>query len=275
MKIALTTTLEDNYVQGFLITFRSLLKTSKPFDHDLVIFEWGNLSDTNKEKIKLLYDKVIFRKVNTDLYKNQDHDDTWRKWTYNCNYRFDIFTLEEYDKVLFFDCDILFNIGIEELLEYDVDFGACQMPSYTEYNQTIGSKIFNAGLMLIGKKFLNQKTRSDLIDIANTPPPISKKINTNKWFGNQPILNNYFHDKMTWFPERFNFLTENLHSKCFEEPKNYHFIGHNKPWSGTILEEQFDKHIFDCVSKKIPNIVFCRMTFRKLIEKYYEHLHKD
>jgi hypothetical protein len=124
MKVAFTTTLDDRYLSGFLITFNSILRNSKNFNHDLIIFEWGNLSDDSKTIIKQFYDKVTFKSVETDLYENHKYDETFRKWTYNCNYRFDIFTLEEYDRIVFFDCDMVFEIDTDELLAYDVDFGA-------------------------------------------------------------------------------------------------------------------------------------------------------
>jgi lipopolysaccharide biosynthesis glycosyltransferase len=92
MKIAFTTVLDDKYMIGFLVTFNSMLRASKNFNYDVVILEWGDLSDENKKIIKSLYDKVYFKKINTHLYENHKYDETWRTWTYNCNYRFDIFT---------------------------------------------------------------------------------------------------------------------------------------------------------------------------------------
>ncbi len=262
---AFTTTLSDEYVPGFFFTFGSLLNSTLNFNFDLIIFEWGCLSKQNKDLITAFYPNVYFKKIKQEDYGIQTHDTTWRNWTYNCNYRFDIFTLTEYQQVIFFDSDILFEIDASELVSYNVDFGACIMPYNFNYNQTIAKESFNAGLMIIGKKYLNKKVKEDLINISNSLPPPCKDIKSNKWFGNQPILNNYFYEKMTKLPEKFNFLTDRLSLKCFKEPKNFHFIGHKKPWNvGNLLVDKFDKYIFDSIS---DNQVIQTMVLKKINER--------
>ena len=58
MKIAFTTVLDDKYLSGFLITLNSMLRSSKNFNYDVIVLEWGELSDESKEVIRSLYDKV-------------------------------------------------------------------------------------------------------------------------------------------------------------------------------------------------------------------------
>jgi lipopolysaccharide biosynthesis glycosyltransferase len=261
MKIALTTTLDDSYIVGFLITFSSILNSNPNFDYDLIILEWGKISNTNKEIIKKLYNKIIFKPVDVDLYKNHKFDDVFRKWSYNCNYRFDIFTLD-YDKVLYFDCDFIFEIPIHEMLKKDIDFGACQMPNYTNYDQVEGSKIFNAGLMIVGKKYLNNETREELIKIANTKPTMHQN-----WTGNQPILNKYFLDKITWLPITYNTLSEDITIKTFSEKRNYHFIGKYKPWAKNP-NQKFDQYILRSIANNVDNVIILnRIIFKKIQEK--------
>ena len=48
MKYAATTILNDGYMDGFLISFYSLLKTTINFNYDLIILEYGSLSKENK-----------------------------------------------------------------------------------------------------------------------------------------------------------------------------------------------------------------------------------
>jgi lipopolysaccharide biosynthesis glycosyltransferase len=55
MKIAFTTTLDDKYLLGFLITFNSILNSTPGFNYDLIIFEWGDLLEDSKNKIRELY----------------------------------------------------------------------------------------------------------------------------------------------------------------------------------------------------------------------------
>jgi lipopolysaccharide biosynthesis glycosyltransferase len=258
MKLALATTLDDRYMRGFLLTFNSILSCTENFNYDLIVLDWGKLSDLNKKIINKLYDKVIFKKVDTKSYENHKFDDVFRQWNYNCNYRFDIFTLE-YDKIIYFDCDMLFEISVNEIFKYDFDFGACQMPNYTSYDQVDGNKIFNAGLMLVGSKFLNENTKKKLIDIANTKPKMYKD-----WTGNQPILNKYFLDKMDWLPNHYNFLSEDLTVNFLSQKINYHFIGKNKPWN---LDRKYDQYIISQISKN-NNIILSRMIYKSIDEKF-------
>jgi lipopolysaccharide biosynthesis glycosyltransferase len=271
MKFALTTTLDDRYIEGFLITFNSILESSKNFNYDVIIFEWGQISESNKILINKLYNKFIFKTIDIDLYKKHCFDDKFRKWTYNCNYRFDIFTLEEYDKIIYFDSDMLFQIDVAELFEKDVDFGGVQMPTYHEYAQVVGNRIFNAGMMLIGKKFLNKNTREELIKIVNSKPPINDSCDSDKWIGNQPILNCYFLDKMSWLPQKYNHLSEDITLDSFKKKRIYHFIGKKKPWAADE-KERFDKYILNQIAKNTSHIILNRMIYKRIEEMYNEQL---
>jgi lipopolysaccharide biosynthesis glycosyltransferase len=205
--------------------------SSPNFNYDIIIFEWGELSDKSKEAIKSLYKNVSYRMVDVEFYKKHQFDDTFRKWTYNPNYRFDIFNLNEYDRVVFFDSDMIFEIDVEELLKYEVDFGSCSVPAgrISQINNRVG---FDAGLMTISKKYLNEKTKLDLIEIANSKPPIESHLKTNNWFGNEPILNTYFLDNIVWLPNKFNLIVSEITLNAFDFKNNYQFTGHNKPWYG-------------------------------------------
>jgi hypothetical protein len=266
LKVAFTTVLDDKYVVGFLITLCSILKSSKNFNYDIIVLEWGELSDENKNIILSLYDKVQFRKVEAHLYQDHEYDETWRKWTYNCNYRFDIFTFTEYDRVVFFDCDMIFEIDVEEILKYDVDFGSCEagLGRVTQIQSRMG---FDGGLMSIGKKYLNHKIREDLLQIANSPAPDDDNIKTNKWVSDEPILNTYFLDKITWLPEMFNLLISKVDNHNINKQNNYQFTGHNKPWYGTTFKEQFSEFAFDCV-KRNEKPFMLNIILRKIISKY-------
>lgn len=267
MNTAFVTTLDDSYVPGFLLTLHSMFRSCKSFHWDLVILEWGNLSDCNKRIIESMYTKTRFKRVNESSYfNNHGHDDVIRKWNYNCNYRFDIFCLTEYEKIVYFDSDILFGVDMRELLDIELQFGACAMPTYTHYNHVLNSKIFNAGLMVIGESCLGEHIKQELIDIANSPPP-TKCLHSNKWFGNQPILNNYFYSKTTWLPQKYNYLTEDLTLAAFNHPINLHYAGSKKPWFTGQQSDSYDKHIVESIKDKTDNIVLRNMIVKKAHEK--------
>ena len=265
-KICFTTTLDDKYVKGFLITFNSLLRVSKNFNYDVVVFEWGTLSEENKTIIKSLYPSTQFRLVEAGLYQDHSFDDTFRQWTYNCNYRFDIFALEEYEKVVFFDADMIFQLGAEELLKYEVDFGSCPMEAgrIPQINNRVG---FDAGLMVIGKKYLSKQVRQDLIDIANSVPPHQENFRTTNWFGNEPILNTYFLDKITWLPVNFNLVISEIMMGDFKRKNNFQFTGHNKPWYGNTFETQFSKFAIQNITDR-NSIFLLKIILNKLVSAY-------
>jgi lipopolysaccharide biosynthesis glycosyltransferase len=268
--ICFTTTLDDKYVQGFLITFNSMLRCSKNFNYDVVIFEWGSLSEENKNTIRTLYPNTKFKMIEVELYQQHKFDDTFRQWTYNCNYRFDVFALEEYDRVVFFDADMIFQIDVDELLSYEVDFGSSPIEAgrIPQINERMG---FDAGLMSIGKKYLNKRVRQDLIDIANSPPPPETYFNTNNWFGNEPILNTYFLDKITWLPVNFNLVVSEVLLPQLNVKNNYQFTGHNKPWYGDTYETQFSAFALQNITNNNTKIL-STIILKKLINVYKDEV---
>ena len=263
MRVAFTTILNDKYLSGFLITFNSILRSSKNFNHDLVIFEWGDLSNESKSIIKNLYNNVIFKSVETNLYENHKYDETFRKWTYNCNYRFDIFTLNEYDKVIFFDCDIVFQIDVDELLKIDVDFGAC-LTEKGKIPQIGDIDGFEAGLLIIGKKYLKDKTRRDLIDIANSEAPKIDFLETTKWTSDEPILNLYFLNKVKYIPRKFNLIVSEIQNNDFNKKNNYQYTGHNKPWYSDISERQFSAYALEKIALTANSPIMFKIILKKL-----------
>ena len=278
MKKALVTLLDDKYLPGGLITINSLVNSSPNLDCEIIIFEWGTLSDESKNLLKKIYKNIIFKSVNKELYNKCKYDEQFRVWTYNCNYRFDIFTLVEYDKIIFFDCDILINIDIEEVFQKNYKFAACPASKHQvkQINRDVG---FEGGLLLIDSIFLNEKTRDDLIDISLSAPPYDPFVKNGKWESDEPILNTYFLNKITnfakfnWLDEKYNFLTDRLTPKSFRSNKNYQFIGHNKPWYGDSLQEKFDLYVLKNVEQK-NNHFMINVSLSKLLHLYNVEVEK-
>lgn len=266
-KIAFTTVLDDKYLPGFLVTMNSILRRNKNFNYDVIVLDWGELSEESKKVMKSLYSNLYFREVDKDLYRTHVYDETHRVWTYNCNYRFDIFTFTEYDRVVFFDCDMIFQSPIDELLNWDVDFGACaaQKNGVSQINREIG---FDGGLMSVGKKYLNLETRDALLDIATQPAPDDVYIHTNLWVSDEPILNTHFLDKMVWLPEKFNFLIAKLDRKTIEEANNLQFAGHNKPWYGTTTADRFSKHAVNSIIENTNSYCLAAIIIKKMLKLF-------
>ena len=271
MKYAFTTTLCDEYIDGFFITFLSILKTTVNFNYDLVIFEWGSLSEKNKIKIKKLYNNVIFKNIKKELYQNCLFSTEIRDWRqFNPAYRFEIFDLIEYTKIVYFDCDIIFEVDMSNvLLDSNIKFGACKMNDIKKYHQTLNNQIFNGGLLVIDNYFLNEKVKNDLIDISKLNPPQNTLDSNIKWIGNQPILNNYFFDNVNWLDEKYNVLADTLTLNHFNYQNNYHIIGSKKPWMKGDINKKFDKYVINRISfRPNSNPVLCSLILKKILKKY-------
>lgn len=227
--ICFTTVLSDNYVQGALVTIYSILQSTPKFDYDFIIFDWGEVSAANKAMLKKLYNKITFKNVDKDLYVNCKYDSTYRQWKYNCNYRFDMFTLDSYDTVVFIDCDFLVLQNFNHLLNKNIDFGA--VLSNKEYvPQLTSDKCFSAGLLIVGKRFLSDKVRNQLIELSMKEPPKSN-LNTNLWMSDEPILNNFFIDYLTPIHHKYNSLLYKYEPDTICKKYNVHFNGTKKPWN--------------------------------------------
>jgi lipopolysaccharide biosynthesis glycosyltransferase len=263
MKIALATVLNDSYLAGYLLTVNSMIRNSPNFDYDIIILDWGELSDDSKNVIKKLYSKVFFKKVDKKLYENHTFDEIHRKWTYNCNYRFDVFTLTDYDKVIFFDCDIIFQNDINELLILNYDFAACPLDR-DRVKQTDSEFCFDAGLMVIGKKFLNERVRDELVEEGNKPPPVIDGFKAEGWLSDEPILNNYFKNYVFLLPKKYNTVASEITDETYKDQLNIQYTGDKKPWNSDILEERLSRFTIEQIKKDDKRFLFS-IRFKRIL----------
>lgn len=235
IKIACCSTLNDLYFEGFVTFFYSLLHHNPSFNLPYYIFTWGELSEHNIKKLEAIYDKFVIKKIDNNKYNGVEYSDKWRTWNINCINRFEIFTLEEYDRLIFLDADMLVLGDLSELFKYDVDFGACTITENSEmdhpsrYDKTL--KSFDGGLMIIGKKYLCKTTIESLIEIAKQK----------KWTSDEPILNVFFDNtKTTYLPKEYNTLTTEITPDNLKSCKILQFVGVKKPWLGKAIHEKYD-----------------------------------
>lgn len=270
MRTAFVTTLNDNFVKGFQAAVNSLLKTTKSFNYDIIVIEWGDLSQQNKDLIKTFYPKILFHTIDKQTYIHSTFDRQHREWTYNCNYRFDVFTLTQYKQVIFFDSDIVFGLDFQPLLSGGIDFGAVPRKpgQILQLQQPVG---FDAGLMIIGSKYLNPQIKLDLIKISQEQAPLDNRVDSRLWVGNEPILNKYFANKVTWLPVTYNLCTDDITSDLLRESNNIQYIGKKKPWHGNTLDNQFDPYIIEAVGNKNGKY-FTKILLKKLITIYHQNL---
>jgi len=214
-KIAFFTSLSDKFFIGFETFMKSLLKHNKWFNNDFIILDIG-LSDTAKEKILNLYSNVIFE---TPKFNNYKYVNT-KSPTYL--YKFEAFSYIKYDRIITIDTDMLVIGNISKLLTIPCNFGAVQ--AYDAKTDTLNKeKYFDTGLTIIDKQYLNKSTYENLLELTILDRKMSE----------QNILNNYFKNKVTLLPKKYNYEKVLHFSINFKIPLNkvkiLHYVSY-KPW---------------------------------------------
>ena len=159
--ILFMTHLDDKFIDGALVMIYSMKKNVKDFmEYPMKILNSSAISDLsveNREKIKKLVPHVEFE----DIY-NQSYMDAPVQYP---KHRVAFLSLEcfrptEYEKVFFFDCDMLCIRDISEGIE----------TAPNEYVSGCGGSIddINCGLMVIGKNWLSEEVYNALIECVNT-----------------------------------------------------------------------------------------------------------
>lgn len=217
---AIVYTLENSYLNAFMVSVYSLLKYNNSINSDIVVIY---NDDCILEKLKIIEHKInkkiIKKKITENKYIESRFKSINREWKFNPAYRFELFNLTEYESILYIDCDTLILGDISELLDNNCDFGACLLSPTTMkfYSQGNG---FNAGVLKIGKRYLIATVKEKLIKYCLDKKNLS---------GNQIVLNTFFHDKKTLLPQKYNVTTDLLTEKLLKEGIIFHFIGENKP----------------------------------------------
>lgn len=265
MKTACCSTLNDLYLPGFIVFFYSLLKHNPWFDYPYYIFNWGELSSESVIKLKKIYPNFRFCDIQNEDYNNVSYSTVWRTWNINCINRFEIFTLEEYDRIVFFDADMLVLDDISYLFNVNVDFGAVEITPGTEmdhpgrYDKNI--KSFDGGLMVISSKYLNAETKKCLIDIARQK----------NWSSDEPILNVFFDKtKTTFLPREYNLLSQEFNEHNIKKAKILQFVGHKKPWFPGILTDRYDESVTRDINNSLL-LIRIDLMYKSYYNKAYEH----
>lgn len=195
MKCAIVYVLDETYIKYLKHSLYSLLFNNSKHNFDIIFFY-----DTEATLIKIK--NIIKQYKNNFLYKPVPISSYTKTLNnYNPYYRLEIFTLEEYDKILYLDCDTIICKDISEIFYNNIDFGAVKYLYNTEYFYKIFNlkNFFNAGVLLIGKKYLNQDTYINLLNKLHFE---RKKYNQLR--GNEPFFNSEFNTLYTPLPYIYN-----------------------------------------------------------------------
>lgn len=249
MNIAFVSIINNSYISYFKVMLNSLLVNNKDFNLDFIVLYDGNFSENEIRDIKKVYNKVKFVKIKNELLSNDrklscHRSKEWKNNNYSVFSRFEIFDLEEYNKLIYLDTDLVVHNNLDFLIK-ECNESECYAVKH-EYRN-----IFNAGVMVINKKTSFKDYKDRCIKIID-------KIES--CTGNQSILNECFAKTKNYIPSKYNLTV--LHSDVDAVLKNnesviLHFPGNKKPWD----KEKFSNY-YGQANKKVKE------EFVKIWEHY-------
>lgn len=223
-------TLNSKYFIGACVT----LNTLKRYAGDTIqynVFVFDGLSTEQMDILKRIYANIVFRHIDQNAYVEYKLDNPFRSWDYNVYNRFEIFTLKA-NKIIFLDFDLLFLDNINYLLNTQIDFGASAPRFKDEFTDYIHENSFDAGVMIIGEKFITTDVKYELLKLTKM----------RNWSSDEPVLNYFFNKHLTVMPRRYNVLTPEFRLNR-NDAAVLQYVGINKPWLGSLIHQNFDEFV--------------------------------
>ncbi len=230
------TVCNKDYLIGFEVMLKSLIDNNpRVVKEDIPFLIISNdLTSEDLSTSRKIHNNILLKRYDTSKY-DEIEEMKKKQMAFGDYAKYEIFSVEDVDKIIFLDSDILVLGNIDKLIDSQCGFGAVRELYIDQYN---------TGVMVISKKYLNQKTTEDLINITNLYG-ITEHLD-------QDIINFYFNDVITPFPIEYNYL-KTYSKQIFKNTglpkyiKILHFIV-KKPWQnkplvfleeGTIWQERY------------------------------------
>lgn len=247
MNIALCT--DNNYVMPCMITIASFLHNHRNDRCKVfVLTTSGGVCLENIKKFKKLGDilgqEVVIKEISSSTVSGLTESNRFPKSIY---FRFllpDI--LQDADRVLYLDCDILVRENISDFYNTDLDGYACAAiedqrgDDITIHNRILMfSKYFNSGVLLMNLDYWRKN------HVAQQLIEYLRKYPERCWFPDQDALNAVLEGKVKFMSYRYNLQGEMLSHRCYlqlsaqkwkdldeavSHPAIIHFTDINKPW---------------------------------------------
>ena len=151
--------------------------------------------------------------------------------------KFQIFRMNQYDKIICIDSDVLVVNDIRELFENDIEFGAAPDRIDKQYGINCyverKNEYFNSGILIVGKKYMTEDVILGCDEILRKWENYS--VCDIKHMGGlcpeQDVLNIFFHNKeMTLIPSKYNLDRFYCDKNDCNDVKIIHYLTRNKPW---------------------------------------------
>lgn len=250
--ICLCTVTSEGFIPGTRVLFHTFLKHNPWFEGDLVVIT--DHVDTNMEHSLSVFSKVVFHPPDDILKRKLEVLSLElpvlvpriRRF-----YSLELFNLIGYDKIIFFDSDMLVTGDFSDILKGEGPIAACSdMPLQSKRmvrdritfrrigpekileGQPILRGTFNAGMMVITPEFMTNGAYSGLLELVS--PAVFSNVRTHNT--DQVALNLFFDGQATILSPLFNmpvhkwrvYMANNLQNTC--GLRALHFSGQPKPW---------------------------------------------
>lgn len=248
------TAFDDGYLLGAAVMMYSLHKNINNFSqYEVRIFHNDDicyLSANSRKWLSKIFPNIIFTYIDQKAYLNAHGRPTKPRVFYLA---LECFRQFGFEKVLYFDVDMLCLSDFTNILNDDFDFAACDdtvdclniNSLYKSEGFPLTSHWINAGFYIVGKKFINNQYYQELIDIALSEPELPQEDQTilnlflkNKKFKYYCLPFNYNHRTLKW-------CKVFKHKGDIADVKIIHFTG-PKPWIFSQSSDyRFDSIYFD------------------------------
>ena len=257
----------DEFINGVIVLYNSWLKTKSKYSFYCIVTK--DLSKKNIDILSFMGINLIFKEkieMPDEMVRyNMKHLKKCANW-YQTFTKFYIFELEQFDKIVYLDCDIYIMKNIDEMFEYPhmsgvVDCAGLNDAGPSDYI-TIGDnyfKYFNSGVLVIEP---SHRLFEDIINFISS-------IKVTQILADQILLSMYYKD---WkdlpnlhLSVYYNVLVPVLESYInlswfnTNDIKILHFVG-VKPW-------QKEQNILNSLEKQYMN--FLNSCIKELKQKGY------
>ena len=245
---------DDSYIFGIILLQKSLKEVKSQYP--LKVLVTSNVSNAILnilEQLQLEYELIeSFKSEEMLEYNIKINPQFARNWANTLN-KFKIFSLIEYDKIIFLDADIMILKNIDHLFNYP-HFTSALDGEY--FNIWPDKPHFNAGLLVISPK------KNETKKIQDFAIKVIKEWDKPQCIADQEILNLYYSD---WINQSelhlnkyYNIFAPYVEEEYLEDIKEkayfIHFIG-RKPWRNFCKPnyETYSEYFYDMAKEIIQN----------------------
>ncbi|MDD4736020.1 MAG: glycosyltransferase [Kiritimatiellae bacterium] len=193
----------DKFIDYFEVFFHSLKKHNTWLKCPLIVIWSKNLSPLSEEsrkRIETIWPDVRYHEVDEDQYRvflvqTPEH-------MLPALFTLECFSLHDWDKVVFFDVDMLCLGDVSELFKTEVPFGVCPSGGGRTRKQRLAGGYhlrfgLNSGVLVLGRKFRSQEVYNSFFSHKGGDK------------ADQDVLEHYFRWKPVYcFDHKYNYQSQ-------------------------------------------------------------------